>query len=85
MASEEGSIISKRFKRFFRSPNLGGMSVADPDLLIRGGPGHPDCEIRGEPTPTPQPPRTPPLDLPLVGGGSRPSDKGGGGVIQTLR
>ena len=39
MASEEGSIISKRFKRLFHSPNLGGMSVADPDLQIRGGEG----------------------------------------------
>ena len=49
MASEEGSIISKRIKRLFHSPNLGGMSVEEPYLQIRGGPSHPDREIRGSP------------------------------------
>ena len=49
MASEERSIISKRFRRLFHSPNLGGMSVADPDFQLMGGPSHPDREIRGGP------------------------------------
>ena len=49
MASEERSIISKRFRRLFHSPNLGGMSVADPDFQLTGGPSHPDREIRGGP------------------------------------
>ena len=47
MASEERSIISKRFRRLFHSPNLGGMSVADPDFQLTGGPSHLDREIRG--------------------------------------
>ena len=100
MASEEGSIISKRFKRLFHSPNLGGChwrSIPSD----KGGPSHPDREIRGGPASKKffsalwasfwskneggPGPRAPPLDPPLTSGGSRPSDKGGGAVIQNRR
>ena len=98
MASEEGSIISKRFKRLFHSPNLGGChwrSIPSD----KGGPSHPDREIRGGPASKKffsalwasfwskneggPGPRAPPLDPPLTSGGSRPSEKGGGRSSRT--